>query len=203
MNVKQRNNGYDTLNVKRILTVVIASVLLTVSMVVIRHIHSLNDSIQIKQIQIQDNSAKLKLLNSKYDEINQQLNKAGTDKVKLEQQLRELEKERDSLQSQLTAKRNLPFSISARAYAEGGDAKAFIYEHESGNRLTARNSGGCLGLGQACPGSKLVAACPNWETDYACQDQFFTNYMLNRYGTWENARAMWQSRCGSPSGCWW
>lgn len=70
-----------------------------------------------------------------------------------------------------------------------GDAKAFIYMHESGNNPKARNSAGCLGLGQACPGSKLLAVCPN--LDYACEDQFFTNYMLVRYRSWENARAFW------------
>lgn len=70
------------------------------------------------------------------------------------------------------------------------DAKMFIYFKESGNRPTARNSGGCLGLGQACPGSKLLAVCPDLN-DYACQDNFFTGYMLNRYKTWENARQFW------------
>lgn len=64
----------------------------------------------------------------------------------------------------------------------------FIYMHESGNNPAAVNSSGCRGLGQACPGSKLPCGA-----DYACQDAFFTNYMLNRYGSWENAKAFWLS----------
>ena len=72
--------------------------------------------------------------------------------------------------------------------ATGGDAKAFIYNHESGNNPAAVNSAGCRGLGQACPGSKLP--CGN---DYACQDAYFTSYMQGRYGTWEAAMAFWLS----------
>lgn len=69
------------------------------------------------------------------------------------------------------------------------DPKAFIYFCESGNNPAAVNAGGCRGLGQACPGSKLPCSA----TDYDCQDKWFTNYMLSRYGTWENARAFWLS----------
>lgn len=69
------------------------------------------------------------------------------------------------------------------------DAKAFIYEHESGNNPLAQNSLGCLGLGQACPGSKLLIVCPT--LDYACEDSYFTGYMQDRYTTWENARSFW------------
>ena len=72
----------------------------------------------------------------------------------------------------------------------GEDAKLFIYNKESGNKTTARNSGGCLGLGQACPGSKLLAVCPDLN-DYACQDAFSTSYAMNRYGSWDNAKAFW------------
>ncbi len=74
--------------------------------------------------------------------------------------------------------------------APSGDAKAFIYMHESGNNPKARNSTGCLGLGQACPGSKLLAVCP--DLDYDCEDNYFTGYMLSRYGSWDNARYFWE-----------
>ncbi len=75
----------------------------------------------------------------------------------------------------------------------GGDAeyKLFIYNHESGNNPTRRNGAGCLGLGQACPGSKLLAVCPT--LDYACEDNFFTNYAIGRYGSWAGAYAFWLS----------
>lgn len=63
--------------------------------------------------------------------------------------------------------------------------KAWIYNEESGNNPTRWNAEGCLGLGQACPASKLLAVCPTM--DYGCEDTFFTNYMLVRYGSWQNA----------------
>lgn len=72
------------------------------------------------------------------------------------------------------------------------DYKAFIYFHESGNNPQKYNGSGCVGLGQACPGSKLLAVCPN--LDYACEDQFFTDYMVRRYGSWENAYNIGMSR---------
>lgn len=76
-----------------------------------------------------------------------------------------------------------------------GDAKMFIYMRESGNRPEAVNGGGCVGLGQNCPDKHgrigVVIACPNWRTDYACQDAWFTGYCMNRYGSWENARSFW------------
>jgi len=74
------------------------------------------------------------------------------------------------------------------AQAATGDAKAFIYAKESGNNPGAINaSSGACGLGQALPCSKMPCSL----SDYACQDNFFTGYMLHRYGSWENARAFW------------
>lgn len=68
-------------------------------------------------------------------------------------------------------------------------AKAFIYAHESGNNPNATNELGCYGLGQDCNGivRNLCGA------DYACQDEFFTNYAMSRYGSWDNALAFWQT----------
>lgn len=79
------------------------------------------------------------------------------------------------------------------------EAKAFIYNHESGN-VPCKINGGAIdcaydgdracGLGQALPCQKLTAVCAL--SDYACQDNWFTNsYMVPRYGTWENAKAFW------------
>lgn len=72
---------------------------------------------------------------------------------------------------------------------------AYIYGMESGGKVpgncnpTAQNAGGCLGIGQACPGAKLTAVCPN--LDYACENAFFTAYALNRYGSWAGAYEFW------------
>lgn len=67
-------------------------------------------------------------------------------------------------------------------------AKAFIYQHESGNNPAAINrSSGACGLGQALPCSKL----PCTLVDYTCQDIWFTNYALQRYGSWAAAYNFW------------
>lgn len=69
-------------------------------------------------------------------------------------------------------------------------AKMNVYMAESGNNPGAINaSSGACGLGQALPCSKLTCTL----ADYACQDSWFTSYMRERYGTWENAWAFWQS----------
>lgn len=82
---------------------------------------------------------------------------------------------------------NLPNLVVAGC---GDNAQAnFIYMHESGCRTGAQNAGGCLGIGQACPGSKLLAVCPS--LDYACENSFFTGYANARYGGWAGAYAFW------------
>ena len=77
-------------------------------------------------------------------------------------------------------------------------AKAFIYHKESGNHPCKINGGAvdceyqgskACGIGQALPCSKLRNECNL--ADYACQDRWFTRYMENRYGSWENAKAFW------------
>lgn len=67
--------------------------------------------------------------------------------------------------------------------------KQFIYQHESGCRTDAVNSIGCTGLGQACPGSKLPCSLSDW----VCQDNWFSNYAIQRYGSWEAAYNFWQA----------
>ncbi len=68
------------------------------------------------------------------------------------------------------------------------EAKAYIYQHESGNNPASVNrSSGACGLGQAWPCSKLPCSL----SDYVCEDNWFTNYMLERYGSWEIAYQYW------------
>lgn len=82
------------------------------------------------------------------------------------------------------------------------EAKLWLYHHESGNNPDRTNSIGCYGLGQDCNGivRDLCGA------DYACQDEYFTSYMLRRYGSWEAAKAFWLARVpinGVDYGNWW
>jgi uncharacterized protein YabE (DUF348 family) len=81
--------------------------------------------------------------------------------------------------------------LSAAGVAASQQSAAdFVISRESGWNLGAHNSGGCLGLGQACPGGKLVNACPNWDSDATCQVSFFTGY-ANKYGGWQGAQEFW------------
>jgi hypothetical protein len=145
------------------------------------------------QIELQE---KLKTL----DSTNSQLESTVQDKTKLQQQVEELNKLKSDLEAQLQAKREREAKLASVAKQTvqasavkptnalpANQAKAFIYQKESGNNPAAVNSIGCRGLGQACPGSKLP--CSN--SDYACQDAWFTNYMLQRYGSWEKAYQFW------------
>lgn len=70
-------------------------------------------------------------------------------------------------------------------------AADFVIARESGWNLAARSGSGCLGLGQACPASKLTSACPNWQTDATCQIKYFSGYANGRYGSWQGAQNFW------------
>lgn len=96
---------------------------------------------------------------------------------------------------------------SAPKYAPTTDneAKNFIYQKESSMRLDAVNSLGCIGLGQSCPqGGKtpaLAIDCPDWQTNFACQDAFWNNYANTHcdfhtgisicYKGWQGAYNFW------------
>lgn len=81
-----------------------------------------------------------------------------------------------------------PVAAPATVTGSEADAKAFIYMKESGNRTDAINkSSGACGLGQALPCSKMGCSLQ----DYACQDAWFTNYAMKRYGSWTQAKAFW------------
>lgn len=105
------------------------------------------------------------------------------ERIAIQRAAEEAEKVR---QAQLVAEQAKVVSAAPSVPQNDSSAKMFIYMKESGNNPAAVNAGGCRGLGQACPGSKLP--CGN---DYACQDAYFTNYMLGRYGSWEAAKAFW------------
>lgn len=134
------------------------------------------------------------LQTTKQQLIDEQSKSKADDEAKT-RQIEELNKQIQEKDAQLQAKAAAKTAYAASApkvaktYALPEDeAKAFIYSHESGNNPGAINpNGGACGLGQALPCSKMPCSL----SDYACQDQFFTNYMLQRYGSWNNARAFW------------
>jgi hypothetical protein len=115
--------------------------------------------------------------------------------------------------AEIEAKKAAEEAKAAYSQAEA-EAKAYIYEHESNNKLTAVNEYGCIGLGQDCscygkgPACvpDLVQSCPDWRTNRECQDEFWEDYMSYRYGSWQNAKAHWTKRVpikGIDKGHWW
>lgn len=162
---------------------------------------------------LQEQKNKIQQLNTKYQELNQKLDETTETKEQSQEELQRLQKEKDDLekerqrleaelQAKIESKRRLAessnrvinavmLSQTASASNECGDNDyaRYIYSKESGCRLNARSASGCLGLGQACPGTKLLNACP--DLNYTCQNAFFTNYAISRYGSWENAYNEW------------
>lgn len=165
---------------------------------------------------LQNQKTEIQNLNTKYEDLNLELDKTVETKQKsqeevqkLEQEKQQLEQERQRLEKELQAKidakarlakastsviNTVTATRTASAISGCGDNEYanFIYMKESECRLDARNASGCLGIGQACPGSKLLAVCPS--LDYACQNAFFTNYAVSRYGSWQGAYNAWNSK---------
>ena len=163
-----------------------------------------NKQIQLRNIEVKSKESQLIQLNSKYDTILKE--KVQTEQQKQEQQKKidELENERKRLEGELQAKlqrqqaekqklataaQNVSGVAKVNAAANcntGNPYKDYIYYKESGCRTTAVNSLGCRGIAQACPGTKLPCG-----DDFACQDAWFSNYAITRYGSWENAYNFW------------
>lgn len=75
---------------------------------------------------------------------------------------------------------------------------AYIFTVESGCRTNSVNPGGCFGLGQDCNGWMVnghpgAPQCPNWQTDWNCQYQYWTWYANAVYGSIYNAYLFRQS----------
>lgn len=212
------------MNKSKVIAVAIVSTLLVVAMLGLRHTDKLNDQIELKQIELKDNSAKLKLLDKKYLELNEQLESKDTDKQKLEQDLQKLQQERMELEKALQAKQEQKAkdlavkaqrAVTGTAVASAATgscaewmaaagipqttATTKLILKESSCNPTARNpKSGAFGIPQAYPASK-IAHCG---TEPVCQLRWMDAYIKGRYGTWENALSTWYSRCGSPQGCW-
>lgn len=174
----------------------------------VHNIRSTNNKIKFKEIEVKSQEIKLKQLDERYQEVLDK--KANTEAEKADQaeKIKQLEEEKKKLQEQLTLKlerqkqaelAKAKLSKEAKQVAGVGSAKAqgscntgnqykdYIYFRESGCRTDAVNPIGCKGIGQACPASK-IAHCGN---DFACQDAWFSNYAVTRYGGWEAAWSFW------------
>lgn len=203
----------------KILATLVVLSLLGAAILGLRHIKNLDNQIQLKQIDLKDNSARLKLLDSKYIELNKELEAKDVDKAKVEEQLKQLQIERDKLQADLQAKKEQKAKYLAvkaqqaaqatytpqKAYAASGDCETWkaqagiastpatraLIGGESGCRPNAVNpSSGACGIPQALPCSKM----PCTLQDPVCQLRWMNQYVAARYGSWDNAYATWLSR---------
>ena len=123
-------------------------------------------------------------------EIQSSINQQKDFQQNLQQQIEELKAKVEAKKAEEAriAAQPTPSFPPAPVAEASGDAKMFIYMKESGNNPNSVNkSSGACGLAQALPCSKMGCALG----DYACQDAWATQYMQNRYGTWENAKAFW------------
>lgn len=77
------------------------------------------------------------------------------------------------------------------------DSVDYIISQESGWRPGAISSNNCIGLGQRCPSggtNALARDCSDWAADPVCQLQHFSRYANGRYGSWNGARAAWETQ---------
>lgn len=150
---------------------------------------------------LRSKQTKLHSLESTLDGLKKEKTQTDQQIKERDQKLQETQKQIDDLNTQLQAKKSSITKVAsafipAQAIASSGcgdnEYANFIYMHESGCNLNARNAGGCLGIGQACPGSKLTAVCP--DLSYECQNSFFTAYANAAYGGWAGAYSAWISK---------
>lgn len=192
---------------KHITTALLAIALIGFIWLGVANISSSHNKLKVRDIQLKSKESDLLQLENKFNLLNKELEQKNldADKVKeLENQKQQLQQQLDKAQSDLQAKavrqaeekqklataaQNASGSTKVSAAAgcnTGNQYKDYIYSHESGCRPEAVNSIGCRGIGQACPGTKLPCGA-----DFACQDAYFTNYAMARYGSWEAAYRFW------------
>lgn len=195
---------------KYIKEILASVVILGFSILAIHGIVSTQNKMQLRDVQLKSSSTQLKSLQLQYEvldkNLDNQLKQKDVNQEKVQQlqdEKSKLEQEKQSLEVQLQAKLNAKSKTSqvASSLLSAGQGTAgavegcgdnemarYIYMHESGCNPSATNAGGCRGIGQACPGSKLPCGA-----DYVCQNAYFTNYANQRYGGWAGAYEFWLS----------
>lgn len=163
-----------------------------------------NVQIQLKDLKIEQAAENIKALKVQLQDAHGDKAKIDELNKKIDQQAKDLEDAQKQAAIRVEAKRLAAVKaaeaqavalqvVQNKAYAATsscGDAKSCIYFHESHNNPGAVNkSSGSCGIGQAWPCSKM----PCSPSDYTCQDKFFTNYALQRYGSWTAAWSFWQA----------
>jgi hypothetical protein len=71
-----------------------------------------------------------------------------------------------------------------------------LWDHESGWRTTAGDTGSAYGIPQANPGTKMSSEGSDWQTSAATQVRWGLGYIKGRYDTPCKAWAQWQANGG-------
>ena len=75
---------------------------------------------------------------------------------------------------------------------ENLEAAIDLIYRESGCRVDATNpSSGAYGIPQSLPGNKMAAFGSDWETNPVTQIRWMENYVVTRYGGWQQALNFW------------
>lgn len=197
------------MKLKILLTTVIA-IVLGLAIAGLRHVDQLNDGIELKKIQLEDNSSRLKILNKEYEDLNKQLEDKDADTKKIEQERQKLEKEKRELEKALQAKKQQKARDIAsraetaarqavqpsRAYASTGScadwmAQAGVPNNYASNELIRRESNcnprAVNSSSGACGIPQNINGCTTY--DPVAQLRWMQNYVVSRYKTWEAAVA--------------
>lgn len=166
--------------------------------------------LELKQIEIKDTSLELKQLNEKYE---QELQKSDTNQKTIDQ----LNKEKEELNKQLQAKREAQAKVAQQQVQPSRVAQAapqtapqgscsdwmaqagitdpatayWLIMKESGCRPTAQNpTSTAYGVMQFLDSTWRGAGCVK-TSDPVQQMRCGQTYVMNRYGSWANAKAFW------------
>lgn len=176
-----------------------------------------DNKLKFQQVELQSKQAEIKqlqldyqVLDKKQTEVEKKNDTSQEELNKLKQEKEELLKRQEELEQQLSVKKQQQTiaqskidsraSVTATASASTvncGDNqyKQYIYQKESGCHTCKINGGAvdcwytgnrAFGIGQATDGKVLHCG-----GDFACQDAWFSNYAVSRYGSWEGAYNFW------------
>lgn len=188
----------------RVKLLILATAVTVGVMAIVATVYNASVDVQVDQIDLETKQQQIDIKSKELKNIQTELEKKDSNYEELQKQNNKLQKDIEALQAKKAEEKRIAEakrksiaesafnavthtqSVQASAPEPANGYKAFIYQKESGNNPNAVNSIGCRGLGQACPGTKLPCGA-----DYACQDAYFTNYAMTRYGSWEKAYQFW------------
>lgn len=181
-----------------------------------------HSALETKKVELQSTQDKIKLLQLQYGQLEIKLQSATESQTTSQEQIDQLQKEKDDLDNQLKAaraqvqakavvKQNTVYAadvskeqLMASAGISNGDyfyADSIITK-ESGWRECVRNGGAvdctyngelAYGLCQSLPGRKMASAGADWQSNSVTQLKWCNSYAVNRYGSWYNAYVFWQN----------